>query len=246
MGPRAEDRWKQHIRAAVKGSRLYFSNAIRKYGSDAFTVEVIYRAETSDELSKAEIALIALHQSHKPGNGYNMTPGGDGAPSGELNWMYGRPKTGSLLDGCKKGGKKSGPMNLGRTRSAETRRRLSEYKKSHLPVSACEPFQNAISALVQQGLDAPSIWRQLKHDGFQKSVQSVRRFILAVRGEPVQNYQARAWTSYLQNPQKCQNCQVDLIPKRRRDLRSFIRERKYCSRGCANTTNNQRSKAAAA
>lgn len=79
-------RWKDHQRDALKRqSQLVFHRAIRKYGVEAFTIEVIYHANTVDELSKMEIFFIILYQSHKSKNGYNMTLGGDGAGFGNLN-----------------------------------------------------------------------------------------------------------------------------------------------------------------
>ena len=76
--PRVEDRWKIHCYDTRKGSDLYFHNAIRKYGPDAFKVEILYWAKDAVELSNMETFFIVLHQSHLKENGYNLTMGGDG------------------------------------------------------------------------------------------------------------------------------------------------------------------------
>lgn len=66
-----------HLAAVRRGSQYHFHRAIRKYGADAFRLEVIYTAKTTAELTAMETFFIVLYQSHKPENGYNMTLGGD-------------------------------------------------------------------------------------------------------------------------------------------------------------------------
>lgn len=78
MGKNIAHRWQRHLKSTEDGSPWHLHRAIRKYGPDVFTVTIIYRAKTADELSKMETFFIVLHQSHKPENGYNMTLGGDG------------------------------------------------------------------------------------------------------------------------------------------------------------------------
>jgi group I intron endonuclease len=76
--PTPDHRWRLHKSAAKSGSPYYFHRAIRKYGSDAFKVEVIDRAKTPEELSEMEKQYIASYQSNDPEKGYNMTLGGEG------------------------------------------------------------------------------------------------------------------------------------------------------------------------
>jgi group I intron endonuclease len=52
--------------------------AFRKYGKEAFSAEVLARAETLDELLALECALIAEHGTYDKGCGYNETLGGQG------------------------------------------------------------------------------------------------------------------------------------------------------------------------
>ncbi len=71
-------RWKEHLRAVRKGSEYYFHKAIRKYGSDAFQLEVLHTAQTINELNAMETRFILSHQSHISEKGYNLTLGGEG------------------------------------------------------------------------------------------------------------------------------------------------------------------------
>ena len=63
-------RWKQHIRNAKKGVKTKFYNALRKYGADNFTAEVICKAYSNEELNDLEIYYIHKYDSIRIG--YNM------------------------------------------------------------------------------------------------------------------------------------------------------------------------------
>ena len=52
-----------------------FHNALKKYGEDAFTFEVIASASTLDELNLLEVKYIADYNSIE--EGYNLREGGD-------------------------------------------------------------------------------------------------------------------------------------------------------------------------
>ena len=66
-------RWKQHLRE--KKSRA-IDNAIRKYGKENFTIEVLEECSIA-ELNEREIYWIAYYDTYL-GDCYNCTPGGDG------------------------------------------------------------------------------------------------------------------------------------------------------------------------
>lgn len=74
-----EHRVKQHVSNAInnRGKSPLVENAIRKYGSQNITYEVLGIKDSEDELSSLEIELIAKHNTLSP-NGYNLTSGGDG------------------------------------------------------------------------------------------------------------------------------------------------------------------------
>jgi group I intron endonuclease len=68
-------RWKEHIRDA--NSRNYcrlLNNAISKYGSNCFTIEIIKECNIND-LNYYEEHYITLYNTLSP-NGYNLTSGG--------------------------------------------------------------------------------------------------------------------------------------------------------------------------
>ena len=72
-----EYRWKNHIRAAKRGSSLYFHKALRKYGIENFIIEQIAEANSKQELNELEIKYIQEYNCLIP-NGYNTSTGGEG------------------------------------------------------------------------------------------------------------------------------------------------------------------------
>ncbi len=72
-------RWQEHRSAAKQGSPYLFHRAIRKYGEEAFQVEVLASATTQEELDAMEMRFIAELGSQAPG-GYNLRAGGEGGP----------------------------------------------------------------------------------------------------------------------------------------------------------------------
>ena len=70
-------RWKQHYKQALKENKnRKFYNAIRKYGIDTWTTEIIDTAVDAVEAKNKEIAYIKQYDSYHAG--YNSTLGGDG------------------------------------------------------------------------------------------------------------------------------------------------------------------------
>lgn len=70
-----EDRWKQHCRD-VKSKHACFKlqKAIREFGAENFTVELIDVATTKEEANKKEVFWIMLYDATE--QGYNTSPGG--------------------------------------------------------------------------------------------------------------------------------------------------------------------------
>lgn len=75
-----EWRFKKHIYEAFKyiDSQLHLRKAIRRYGADAFKIEQIDAADTSQELIDKEKYWISYYNSTAPDFGYNETVGGEG------------------------------------------------------------------------------------------------------------------------------------------------------------------------
>ena len=68
---RLKKRMSQHASA-----NSYIDNAIRHYGWDNFTVEVIEECATPEQLNERERFWIAYFNCNHP-NGYNLTDGGN-------------------------------------------------------------------------------------------------------------------------------------------------------------------------
>jgi group I intron endonuclease len=72
-------RWREHLCAARTGSDKRLYRAMRKYGTDSFSIAVLYEAASFQELQVVERGLIASHGTYAPGGkGYNLTSGGEG------------------------------------------------------------------------------------------------------------------------------------------------------------------------
>ena len=79
-----EKRWQAHKNNAKHGSNLAFHNAIRKYGENVFSINILAENLSDEEASEMEKQKIVELSSHvSTGKGYNMTWGGDGTGSGE-------------------------------------------------------------------------------------------------------------------------------------------------------------------
>lgn len=69
-----QTRWTEHLRDSENKDFLLY-RAIRKYGAENFSLEIL--EETEFELER-EMFYINLYESNNPTKGYNMTMGGEG------------------------------------------------------------------------------------------------------------------------------------------------------------------------
>lgn len=89
-------RWREHLCAARTGSGKRLYRAMRKYGTDNFSIAVLYEAKSFEELQRVECQLIIEHNTHaKNGEGYNLTAGGEGKD--RMDQLFGEAIPGSLL-----------------------------------------------------------------------------------------------------------------------------------------------------
>lgn len=103
-------RWNQHIYVSKKLNH-YFAKAIKKYGSNNFTISELERCNSIDELNNKEQIWIAIYNSSNAKFGYNGTLGGENRiPNNETR-------------------KKLSNINKGRVVSIETRKRQSDSHK---------------------------------------------------------------------------------------------------------------------
>lgn len=80
-----KDRWKRHIKEAFDTNcdtyNTLLCNAIRKYGGDNFSLEILEDNIPNEKLADKEIEYIKKFNAYyldAPYLGYNMTRGGDG------------------------------------------------------------------------------------------------------------------------------------------------------------------------
>jgi hypothetical protein len=75
-------RWNQHCAQAKRSDdgRSYFQNAIRKYGKDAFSHEILETCETLEAANLAEERWVAELGTRDQKKGFNLSPGGNHVP----------------------------------------------------------------------------------------------------------------------------------------------------------------------
>jgi group I intron endonuclease len=143
QGKSVERRWQIHCQTAQSGRGFYLHNAIRKYGVEVFTIEVLATANTKEELSALERSLILEYKAVDPQIGYNLAKGGEGGFSytGERNPFYGKhhtEKTKAVLrEKCPRIGwkhsaetrSKISRAHTGKKFTAEHRQRISQSKQ---------------------------------------------------------------------------------------------------------------------
>lgn len=80
---RKRSRWTEHLRLSRNnGSNVLIHKAIRKYGADSFTFQIIEEFERIEDVLDAEMFWICYFRSnvckYGPDSGYNLTDGADG------------------------------------------------------------------------------------------------------------------------------------------------------------------------
>jgi group I intron endonuclease len=71
-------RWNSHLKMARNGSLCHLHAAVRKYGIDAFDIEVIAEAGNHEHLNNLETLWIIALRCYESEVGYNSTFGGEG------------------------------------------------------------------------------------------------------------------------------------------------------------------------
>ena len=79
-------RWNRHIyntnymKNGKPANTGHFPNAIRKYGKDAFSHEILEVCNTLKKANSAEIKWIEFYDTNNPEKGFNLARGGDHTP----------------------------------------------------------------------------------------------------------------------------------------------------------------------
>ncbi len=79
------------------GSGKLITSAIRKYGINSFTKEILEYCDSKDSLIEAEKRYIKMYQSNDRDIGYNVSPGGDLNPDKQRVAIYQYDTEGNLL-----------------------------------------------------------------------------------------------------------------------------------------------------
>ncbi len=141
-----DERKSKHLGGSSRCTAI--SNAVKKYGRDAFSFRVLLTGATKKEADHFEKAMIARLNTHAP-NGYNMTEGGEGRASG----FHPTPETRKKLSLWQKGKKKP---NMKRIWTEEYGRKLSEsqIKRFSNPAARLK-ISDAIKSLMRSeaGID---------------------------------------------------------------------------------------------
>ena len=116
------------------GSSPVLFNAIKKYGKNAFCVQILESSVPESHLSKLESLHIRFFNSKAP-HGYNLTDGGEGV-SGRQASPITRQKLSEALKGRKhspEARQKLSEANKGKRLSPDTRQKMSEVRKGMTP-----------------------------------------------------------------------------------------------------------------
>ena len=127
---------KGRIRKHLNGhGNVHLAKSVKKYGRDAFSVEILEENVFDELLPELEKAYIAKFNTVQP-NGYNFTEGGDGLlnPSPETRRKMSEAQKGKTLSEehrrkISRSNKGSPGPWKGKKRSEATRRKMSEARK---------------------------------------------------------------------------------------------------------------------
>ena len=118
-----KDRLRAHFRGYAKECR-HLANAIKKYGKENFTVEILHEGIIPELLPDFERKAIEEYNTKTP-NGYNLTDGGEGSlnPSEETREKMRQKMLGRVVS--KETREKISRSHFGIRPSAEARKKMS-------------------------------------------------------------------------------------------------------------------------
>lgn len=179
------NRWHGHLSESRRGiSNRILSNAIRKYGSKAFSKESLYcSTDEYHTLNVMEEHFIRQYNSHfKDGYGYNMTYGGEGKNSGPKS----KPRSPEHCEKLRQShlGKHLSPEHkaklsaAGRNRihSPETIAKMKQVTRSEDFKQARRAFRPTLTQISQRVANRTSrTWTIQKPDGTQIQTQHLKQ-----------------------------------------------------------------------
>ena len=196
-------RIKKHL--SGHGNRI-IANAVKKYGKDAFTYEILEANVFDEFLPDLEVAYIAKFNTVTP-HGYNLTSGGEKnkSPSEETRRKLSEFNKGKILSAetrrkmskankgktlSKEHRRKLSEANKGKTHSAETRRKLSEVNKGKKQKPHSEETRHRISEAKKGKPHSVETRRKISEaqKGRKHSAETLRKMSETKKGEKNPNY----------------------------------------------------------
>jgi group I intron endonuclease len=123
----------EHLSASrEEGSTTRFHNALRKYGENAFTFEVVTEASSINELNRLEVKYITEYNSIS--NGFNLREGGDNKQHSQESIEKMRASQKAAHARRREAGtdtwtRKDGGAMCGKNHSKETKAKMSSAQK---------------------------------------------------------------------------------------------------------------------
>lgn len=159
-------------------SKSYLSKAIRKYGWNNFSTEIIFQSLDKEFMHKeAEEAFIREYNTKDPDFGYNLTNGGEGTPgyiASEVTRQKQRlAKLGKKLS--KEHRDKISSSNTGKKLSDETKNKIAEKLKGNTNFSGKTFCKETLRTLSEQ---KAKDWILIDPNGETVLVHNMRKFCL--------------------------------------------------------------------
>jgi group I intron endonuclease len=139
-------RWHQHLIYMRKNKNTRISNALRKYGPESFTREVLEEVLDSQTLNERECYWIAYYNALDSKIGYNMTAGGTGGDTYTNN-----PRRSEI----------QAQMKLRQGLTQQGREKKSEFMKVHNPMFNLEVQQRHKQAVEQREWKGGTVLKDL-------------------------------------------------------------------------------------
>ena len=170
------ERWKQHEYQALnrkKGCPIFFA-AIRKYGSDAFTHEVLEETDTLGAASDAEQWWIAHFCSDDRRFGYNMELGGSAPMSAETRAKMsasrkGHPTSPETRKKIGEANKKQSAESREKGRQARIGMKRSEETRATMKAAYAARPNKSFSDAHRAKISAAGLGRKMSDEAIEKS-----------------------------------------------------------------------------
>ena len=166
IGQTIHDAEKKRIRYHFDGhGNRVLKNAIKKYGREAFTFEILHDGIIPEFLNTLEIEAIAKFNTIAP-HGYNLTTGGESSShseetkrkiseskTGERNPNYGKPRSAETR-------RKQSEANKGKKRAPETKRKISESKTGEKNPNYGKPISEETKRKMSEANKGKTAWNK--------------------------------------------------------------------------------------